>query len=151
MEKYSSPGTLWVSWFVISIVLIINKYKSDKSNFFSFSWVYMFILFLFFLCSIYTYYVDKSKSQEMSIASFISGLIIFIPLINLIFAILAIHLGIKSIKKIRQNPKQFGGKWFAILGIILGALVYATYSTGIGMCLLGFEDICKNIGLSFLA
>ncbi len=151
MRKYPSPGILLVSWFVISIVLIINKYKSDRINFFRFSWVYIFILLLFFLCSIYTYYIDKSKSQAMPIISFIFGLIIFIPLINLIFAIPAIYLGIKSIKKIKQNPQKFGGKWFAVVGIILGVLVYLTYITGLGMCLIGFKEICRNIGLAFLS
>ena len=151
MVKYPSPGIFWALWFVISIVLIINKYKLDRANFFKFSWVYIFILFLFFLCSAYTYYVDKSKSQALSIVSFIFGLVIVIPLINLIFAIPAIYLGIKSIKKIKQNPQKFGGKWFAVVGIILGALVYLTYITGVGMCLIGFKEICRNIGLTFLA
>ena len=91
------------------------------------------------------------KSKGIAVASFVLGLFFWIPLINLICGALAIYLGTKSIKKIRQNPKQFGGKWFAILGIILGALVYTTYLTGIGMCLLGFKEVCKNIGLSFLA
>ena len=91
------------------------------------------------------------KSKGTAVAAFVFGLFFWIPLINLICGALAVYLGIKSIKKIRQNPKQFGGTWFAILGIILGALVYATYSTGIAMCLLGFKEICKNAGLSFLA
>ena len=151
MGKYPSPGILWASWVIVSVVLIINKYKSDKANFFKFSWVYIFILFLFFLCGIYTYYVEKSKSQAMPITSFIFGLVIFIPLINLIFAVPAIYLGIKSIKKIKQNPQKFGGKWFAVIGIILGVLVYLTYITGLGMCLIGFKEICRNIGLTFLA
>ena len=91
------------------------------------------------------------KSKGTAVASFMFGLFFWIPLINLICGALAIYLGIKSIKKIRQNPKQFGGKWFAVIGITLGALVYATYALGIGVCLLGFKDVCKNAGLSFLA
>lgn len=151
MGKYPSPGVLWASWLVVSILLIVNKYKSDMTSFFRFSWVYILILFLFFLCGVYTYYIDKSKSQAMAVASFIFGLVVFIPLLNLIFAVPAIYLGIKSIKRIKQNPQKFGGKWFAVVGIILGVLVYLSYITGFGMCLTGFKEICINIGLAFLA
>ncbi|MBI2659466.1 DUF4190 domain-containing protein [Candidatus Woesearchaeota archaeon] len=91
------------------------------------------------------------KSKATAVASFVLGLFFWIPLINLICGALAIYLGIKSIKKIRQNPKQFGGRWLAVLGIILGVIVYAAYLTAIGMCFLGFKEICKNIDLSFLA
>lgn len=91
------------------------------------------------------------KSKRTAVASFVFGLFFWIPLINLICGALAVYLGIKSIKKIRRNPKQVGGKWFAVLGIVLGALVYATYVIGIGLCVLGFKEVCKNIGLLFLA
>lgn len=89
------------------------------------------------------------KSNGTAIASFIFGLFFWIPLINFIFAIPAIYFGIKALKNIRQD-KSYGGKWFAITGIILGALVYVTYLTGLGMCMFGFKEICKNIGLTFL-
>mgnify|MGYP001606492421 FL=1 len=91
------------------------------------------------------------KSKGTAIASFIFGLFFWIPLINLICGALAIHLGIKALIKIKKDPMKYSGKLFAIAGIILGLLVYATYLTGIGICLLGFKDICKNVGLSFLA
>ena len=91
------------------------------------------------------------KSKGMSVASFISGLFFWIPLINLISGALAIYLGVKSLNKIRRNPAKYCGKGFAITGITLGALVYVTYLIGLGMCLYGFKEICKNIGLSFLA
>lgn len=151
MGNYPSPGVLWAFWLVVSALLIINRYKSGIENFFRFGWAYIFILFLFFLCGIYTYYTDKSKSQAMAIASFIFGLAVFIPLLNLVFAIPAVYLGIASIKRIKQNPQRFGGKWFAVAGIILGMLVYITYITGLGLCLIGLKEICINIGLAFLA
>ena len=91
------------------------------------------------------------KSKGTAIASFIFGLFFWIPLINLIFGALAVYLGIKSLIKIRRDPAKYFGKGFAVAGIILGALVYVTYLTGLGMCLFGSNEICKNIGLSYLA
>ena len=91
------------------------------------------------------------KSFGTAIASFIFGLFFWIPLINLISGVLAIYLGVKTLIKIRRDPAKYCGKGFAVTGIILGALVYVTYLTGLGMCLFGFKEICKNIGLSFLA
>jgi hypothetical protein len=91
------------------------------------------------------------KSRAIAIVSFIFGLTFWIPLLNLIFGLLAIFLGIKAVIKIKKEPDKYGGKWFAIIGIILGALVYITYLTGVGMCLFGYKEICNNIGLTFLA
>jgi len=91
------------------------------------------------------------KSRATAIASFIFGLFFWIPLINFISGALAIYLGIKSLIKIRKEPSKYFGKGFAVAGITLGALVYVTYLTGLGMCLFGNKEICKNIGLPFLA
>ena|SRR3989338_3637785 len=91
------------------------------------------------------------KSKTRAIASFILGLTFWIPLLNLIFGALAIYHGTKSLTHIRNQPNLYTGKWFAVSGIILGVLVYLTYLTGVGMCLLGYKEICKNIGLTFLA
>ena len=91
------------------------------------------------------------KSRGMAIASSIFGLFFWIPLVNLISGALAMYLGVKSLIQIRRNPAKYCGKGFAITGIVLGALVYITYLTALGMCLFGFKEICKNIGMSFLA
>ena len=91
------------------------------------------------------------KSKGTAVASLVLGLFFWIPLINLIFGALAVYLGVKSLIKIRKEPSKYYGKWLAITGIILGALVYATYLIGLGMCLYGFKEICKNIGLESLA
>ena len=95
--------------------------------------------------------LESKKNKTAAVASFIFGLAFWIPLLNLIFGLLAICLGIRAIIRIRQKPYHFGGKWFAIAGLTLGILVYLTYFTGLGMCLYGYKDICKNIGLSFLS
>lgn len=151
MKKYLSTGVFWLIYFIISIFIIINKYISDKANFFKFSWNYGLIIFGFLLGSAYTYYVGKHKSQAMSITSFIFGLTFWIPLLNLIFGLLAVYTGVKALIRIKKMPTKYGGRWFAIIGIILGALVYITYITGIGMCLFGYKEICNNIGLTLLA
>ena len=91
------------------------------------------------------------KSRALAVTSFIFGLLFWVPLLNFIFGALSVLLGIIALKKIKSEPANYGGKWFAIAGILLGALVYITFSIGLGMCLSGFKDICKNIGLSFLA
>ena len=90
------------------------------------------------------------KSRKKAIASFIFGLGFWVPLLNFIFGAFAIYFGILSLKNIKNNPEKYNGKAFAVIGIILGALVYITYLTGLGMCLYGNKDICSNIGLSFL-
>lgn len=92
-----------------------------------------------------------NKSKATAIASFTLGLAFWIPLLNMIFGALAIYLGFKSLSNIKKYPLKFGGKWLAIAGITLGLIVYVTYFIGVGMCLTGYSDICKNIGLGFLA
>ena len=94
---------------------------------------------------------SKEKSNAMALASFIFGLAFWIPLLNLIFCALAVYLGIKSLVKIKKNPEDFGGKAYAVIGIILGIIVYVAYFTGVGMCFAGYKEICKNIGLGFLS
>lgn len=91
------------------------------------------------------------KSQAQAKASFILGLAFWIPLLNLIFGALAVYYGMMALKNIRKEPAKFGGKWYARIGVALGSIVYITYLTGAGMCLSGFKEICKNIGLTFLA
>ena len=95
--------------------------------------------------------VKTKKSKTTAVTSFIFGLAFWIPLLNLIFGFLAILIGIKSLISIRKNPDKYGGNTYAIAGIVLGFLVYATYLTGLGMCLYGNKQICTTMGLSFLA
>ena len=90
------------------------------------------------------------KSKATAIASFILSLTFWIPLLNLIFGMLAIYLGIKSLTKIKKYPDKYGGKAFAVIGAVLGAVVYITYLTGLVMCLSGYKEICKFMGLQFL-
>ena len=91
------------------------------------------------------------KSKATAITSFIFGLTFWIPSLNLIFGIFAIYFGVKSLTNIKKEPDKHGGKIYAILGIILGTIVYVTFIIGFGMCVSGYKLICENIGLAFLA
>ena len=150
MRKLISPAIFWVAFFLATLMIVIRKYVTDMLNLFTFNFGYMLILGLFLICSLYTYFFDKRKSRAASLASFFFGLAFWIPLLNMIFAVPALYLGLKALKKIRKNPRQYGGRWFAFLGIALGALVYITYLIGVLMCIYGYKDICRNIGLAFL-
>lgn len=91
------------------------------------------------------------KSKATAITSFTFGLTFWIPLINILFGVLAIYLGIKALAKIRKDPDKYGGKGLAIAGIILGALPIALYILGLVICLSGYKELCKSVGLTFLA
>ena len=91
------------------------------------------------------------KSKLKAIVSFICGLTFWIPILNLIFGIGAIYFGIKSLISIKKEPLKYSGKWLAIAGLMLGALVWLTYLIGVSMCLYGNKIICQSIGLNFLA
>lgn len=89
------------------------------------------------------------KSKSAAIASFIFGLAFWIPLLNLIFGIIAVVLGLKALAEIKKEPRLYEGKWFAVAGIFLGALPLVILLIGAGMCLAGYDDVCKNIGFAY--
>ncbi|MEK6891703.1 MAG: DUF4190 domain-containing protein [Nanoarchaeota archaeon] len=91
-----------------------------------------------------------NKSSLKATISFIFGLTFWIPILNLIFGIGAIYFGIRALINIRKEPSKYSGKWLALIGLILGALVWITYFVGIGTCLSGNKGICSSIGLGFL-
>lgn len=91
------------------------------------------------------------KSKAIAVSSFIFGLAFWIPLLNLIFGALAIFLGAKALINIKKEPDKYDGKWLALAGIVLGSLPIVLSIIGLGMCLVGYKDICKNIDLAFLA
>ncbi|MFT4311009.1 MAG: DUF4190 domain-containing protein [Candidatus Woesearchaeota archaeon] len=69
--------------------------------------------------------VEKDKS--FALASFICGLLIFIPLFNIILGGLALIFGILALKRIQKDPVRYGGSGFAITGVVLGciAIIFA--------------------------
>ncbi|HLG24978.1 MAG TPA: DUF4190 domain-containing protein [Candidatus Nanoarchaeia archaeon] len=94
--------------------------------------------------------LKAEKSKARAVSSFVLGLGFWIPLLNFILGALAVYHGMKALRNIKNEPKKYSGKAFAVTGIILGCLVYFLYLVGIGMCLYGFRDVCSNIGLEFL-
>jgi len=90
------------------------------------------------------------KSKGMAVASFVFGLTFWIPLLNIIFGIFAIYFGVRALKNIKTYPKKFSGKWFAIAGITLAIMPITFYLLGLGLCMVGYEEICENMGLSLL-
>ena len=90
------------------------------------------------------------KSKALAITSFVFGLISIIPIINYLTAFLAVYFGIKSLRSIRKHPESYGGKIFAVTGLLLGTLVIISTLTGIGLCLAGFSQVCKSMGWAFI-
>ena len=91
------------------------------------------------------------KSKATAVASFIFSLAFWIPLLNIIFGLFSVVLGIKALIKIKKEPDKYYGKLFALAGIALGSLPIALSIAGLAMCLAGYKDICRNMGLAFLA
>ncbi len=91
------------------------------------------------------------KKSAGAIVSLIFGLCFWIPLINILFSPFAIYFGVKALYNINKHPKEYGGAWMAIVGLLLGGIVLIFTLLGLGMCLLGYKDICTSLGLKFLA
>ena len=90
------------------------------------------------------------KSKALAITSFICSLFFWIPLLNIIFGILAIYFGLKALNNIKKEPDKYGGKAFALAGIVLGAIPVLFYLISLGICLSGYKEFCKAIGITFL-
>jgi uncharacterized membrane protein HdeD (DUF308 family) len=54
--------------------------------------------------------------------SFVLGLGFWIPLLNFPFSILAIITGIAALKLAHKHPERYGGRTYAVIGIILGTI-----------------------------
>jgi len=65
--------------------------------------------------------MDK-KDTFYSKLSLVLGLGFWIPLLNVPLSILAITFGIISLRLIHLYPKRYGGRTYAVLGIILGSI-----------------------------
>ncbi|MBI4144976.1 DUF4190 domain-containing protein [Candidatus Woesearchaeota archaeon] len=92
-----------------------------------------------------------AKSRALAWASLVFGLTFWIPMLNVLFGILALVLGIKALSRARAQPESYGGKAIAVIGIILGAIPLLFSVAGLGLCVSGWETICYNMGLWFLA
>ena len=70
----------------------------------------------------------KSKQQSLSIASLVLGIVSMTIGWCCYFGVLtspiAIGLGLYSLSQIKKNPNEYGGKGFAIGGIVAGSLYF---------------------------
>lgn len=95
--------------------------------------------------------MTSPKSRMLALSSSIFGLAFWIPLLNFIFGVAAVMLGIMALLNIKKHPDKYAGTGYAITGIVLGAIPIVFSVLGLGMCLSGYKAICKSMGLSFLA
>lgn len=65
---------------------------------------------------------EKQKDKSFAIASFVCGLLIWVPLFNAILGIMAVILGVLAIKRVKKYPELYGGQGLALTGIILGTI-----------------------------
>ena len=91
------------------------------------------------------------KLKGMAVTSFVFGLFFWLPLLNVILGILAIILGVKARRLVLSEPDKYGGKTFAIIGIILGGIPILFSIVGLMYCFAGYSEICRSMGLWFIA
>ncbi len=72
------------------------------------------------MCVVKQEQVEQEKSY--SLAAFICGLFIWVPLFNVVLGPLALLFGIIGMRRIKQDPKRYGGAGYALTGIILGSI-----------------------------
>ena len=71
------------------------------------------------------------KNSSLAKISFVIGLFFWLPLFNLILGPVAVIIGIKALLLWKSNPSKYGGKRWAIFGIVLGALPIIFYVAGL--------------------
>ncbi len=67
--------------------------------------------------------MPAAPNKDSAIISLVLGVLCFIPLLNWALSVLAIYFGIAALRSIRRDPQHYGGKVFAIVGIVIGAAV----------------------------
>lgn len=70
-------------------------------------------------------------NKDAAVTSFVLGILCVIPLLNWVLAPLAMYFGIRALRSIRRDPGQYGGKFLAITGTVIGAAVLFFNITGI--------------------
>lgn len=66
----------------------------------------------------------KRTLSRSAAASLALGMLFWIPLLNFILGAAAVYLGIYALKKIRNKPEAYMGKFLAIGGIFLGLIPF---------------------------
>lgn len=65
---------------------------------------------------------EQKKQKDFPLASLICGLLIWLPLFNIVLGPLAVIFGIISLIKIKNQPDCYEGQWMAIIGLIFGTV-----------------------------
>lgn len=68
----------------------------------------------------------EQKDYFTAKLSFWFGIFSWIPLFNFGLSFAAAFFGIKAIRRIISHPDKFGGKWYAIIGMIIGVSVFVS-------------------------
>ncbi|MCK5580805.1 MAG: DUF4190 domain-containing protein [Candidatus Omnitrophica bacterium] len=87
---------------------------------------------------------ENTRTSRLAISSLICGLLYFIPIFNVVFAVLAIVFGISALRAISKYKDELNGKGLAIAGIILGAIGVILVTIGLTIALL-FPETMRNI------
>ena len=64
----------------------------------------------------------QQKTHGLAIASLVLGCLVLIPLLGIIFSLLALIFGIIAISAISKNKETYKGSGLAISGIVLGSI-----------------------------
>ena len=76
-------------------------------------------------------YIGKTqKNQSLALASMITAIAGFLlaGCFGPIPALVAIVLGLVALSQIKKSPEKYGGKPFAMAGVIIGAIIVALYA-----------------------
>ena len=63
-------------------------------------------------------------NRNLAIASFVLAFFCWIPMFNILTSILSVTFGIMALYKIKKDPKNYKGTFFALFGIIIGVVVF---------------------------
>lgn len=94
--------------------------------------------------------VKEKKDTFYSKLSFALSLCFWIPLLNVPLSISAIAFGIAALKLIHNSPERYGGRIYAVIGIILGALPLILILTAL-IIPMTREQIFREIALAIPA
>ena len=70
---------------------------------------------------------DPRKTEKLGLAGFILSILGLIPFIGIPFAIMAYIFGVKSLRKIKKDPKKYKGKGYARASQIIGGIEILCY------------------------
>jgi hypothetical protein len=65
---------------------------------------------------------QEKRDLFYSKLSLVLGLGFWIPLLNYPLSVLAIIFGVNALKLAHKNPERYGGRTYAVIGIILGTI-----------------------------